>query len=125
MFKHNPEIVRMLLENGANPNIADNDGFTPLHVAPLEDDIVAVEYLLKYNASTNIHNNKLGMTPLHFACYFSSYEIVEILVKVTDLQLKDFSGNTGRDACCKECATASWSDKIFCEEKCQILKQYN
>ena len=31
-------------------------GFTPLHIAVQENDTIAVEYLLKYNASTNIQN---------------------------------------------------------------------
>ena len=29
-------------------------GFTPLYAAVQENDTIAVEYLLKYNASTNI-----------------------------------------------------------------------
>ena len=31
-------------------------GFTPLHVAVQENDTIAVEYLLHYNASTNTQN---------------------------------------------------------------------
>ena len=31
-------------------------GATPLHVAVQENDTIAVEYLLKYNATTNIRN---------------------------------------------------------------------
>ena len=32
-------------------------GATPLHVAVQENDTIAVEYLLKYNASTNSQND--------------------------------------------------------------------
>jgi ankyrin repeat protein len=44
------EIVRLLLEHGADPNAAQDGGFTPLHAAAQNDDRESVEALLAAGA---------------------------------------------------------------------------
>jgi hypothetical protein len=58
------ELVRLLLEKGATPNVSDNRFDTPLHLACINGVEGFVEMLLKYGANidmTNIH----GQTPLY------------------------------------------------------------
>lgn len=56
-------IAKLLLEHGANPNIQDDIGQTPLHIVVLRrhDDIIPL--LMKYHADPNI-KDKFGETPL-------------------------------------------------------------
>lgn len=49
-----PEIVKLLLANGANPNGENNYGYTPLHLAAKHGHAISAEILL--NAKTHILN---------------------------------------------------------------------
>ena len=57
------DMTRELLENKANPNLADNTGSVPLHLAAIVGDKNHSELLFKCGANPNIANNK-GDTPL-------------------------------------------------------------
>ena len=54
--KHD-EIVRLLVEAGANMDIADNDGDTPLHRAAIQGKDKVVSLLLEAGAEKDIKNN--------------------------------------------------------------------
>ncbi len=71
------EIVRLLIENGANVNSADESGFTPLHLAvDIEADgayqagreptTVLTALLLRYGADPGLPDQS-GQTPLRLA----------------------------------------------------------
>jgi hypothetical protein len=68
--RQHPEIVTMLLDAGANPNVPDNDGYTPLHdVAEMGDCPPARtmrEALLAASADPS-RREKNGRTPLELA----------------------------------------------------------
>lgn len=72
------EIVSFLLENGADPNLEDHDGWTPISWA-LEGQILNM--LISSGANVN-HVNKHDETPLFSAVRFGeAIEQVEILLK--------------------------------------------
>jgi len=60
------EIVKLLLERGADPNAKDNDGHTPLHVAAQEGHVEIVKILLERGADPRIADNG-GHIPLDYA----------------------------------------------------------
>lgn len=55
------KIVMFLLNNGANPNIANDSSNTPLHYALSHHNFEIVDILLKKGANENIPN-KNGIT---------------------------------------------------------------
>ena len=60
------EAAEALLENGANPNAQDKEGWTPLHnVLRLEKED-AIKVLIKHGADPTIKNNN-GESPLNWA----------------------------------------------------------
>ena len=66
-FSERTTSVDLLLAAGANPNIADNRGWTPLHIAAFANQERLVKALLGKKAGANART-KAGMTPLHLAC---------------------------------------------------------
>jgi ankyrin repeat protein len=60
------EIVKLLLEHGADPNAAQDGGFTPLHSAAQNDDRDSVEALLEAGADPSLANDE-GETPADLA----------------------------------------------------------
>jgi len=61
------ESAKVLIEFGADPNISQNDGESPLHVSCKKNDPILVELLLKNKANPNAKINILKETPLHYA----------------------------------------------------------
>lgn len=66
-FNERTTSVDLLLEAGANPNLADHRGWTPLHVAAFANQERLVKALLAKKANVNART-ETGMTPLHLAC---------------------------------------------------------
>ena len=57
------DIVRMLLDNGADPTIPNNKGDTPLHAASLSGNKEILRILIDSGADINAQDND-GLTPL-------------------------------------------------------------
>ncbi len=80
------EVVRLLLEAGANVNIAsEGGGSNPLMIAALYSNVDCVRLLLAYGASPHFSSSpstegKGGMTALHNAAVVGSVEVSELLL---------------------------------------------
>ena len=96
------EYVEILLAAGADPNIGDARGITPLHeVAYKLWDIDAAALLLDHRANINAQS-KNGATPLHsalYGCMFSDdLRMINFLLKRgADIAIKNDLGVTPMD----------------------------
>jgi len=77
---HGVEIVGILLENGAPPNVPQEGGWVALHEAAQIGDKEMVEALLRHGADPQIRN-KDGKTPADMAQAKGHEEIVRLLSK--------------------------------------------
>ena len=62
-MKNSNEVIKFLLENGANPNLQDKNGETALHGAAFFLNVQNIQTLLNYGADLTIKNNK-GLTAI-------------------------------------------------------------
>ncbi len=103
--------IQVLIDAGADVNLADNEGHTPLHIAMHPKVIRA---LLNKGANTNARDRR-GQTPLHAAVFKDIRVLQSILEACPNSNIKDRQGNTALDL-----AIA----KGF-EEQISLLKAYN
>ena len=76
------DIVKWLIENGANPNTKDKMHNTALHFASKTGSQHVLKYLIEYGADLNA-KDKEENTPLDYA---SSLEVANLLVENGDPQ---------------------------------------
>jgi len=74
------EVVKLLLEHGADPNVKNRDGKTPLHNAASEGHLEVVKLLLERGADPNVKDDD-GNTPLHNAAWRGHLEVVKLLLE--------------------------------------------
>ena len=72
------EIVRLLLEHGADVNAAQADDFTPLHEAAQNGMLEVTRWLLDRGANVNAKLTD-GKTPLALAVEYKHDDVVELL----------------------------------------------
>jgi CASK-interacting protein len=75
----NIEILKLLIDNGANVNLKDNKGLRPLHYAAWQGRSEPVFILLRRGANVNEQSIN-GDTPLHLACQYGHNDIVQLLL---------------------------------------------
>jgi ankyrin repeat protein len=65
----NPDLLRVFLEAGANPNVLDEDGTCTLlhYLTAFPDTKPAIEVLLEFKANINARDRCFGFTPLTWA----------------------------------------------------------
>ncbi len=78
IFKNNVLLSKKLLENGANPNITDKEGITPLMYAVQFQNADTVELLLSYKADKSLKNNQ-NKTAFELAVESQNQEIINKL----------------------------------------------
>jgi len=123
-YKH-PDVVRLLLERGADPNVSDEDGVTPLLIAAhcgsklinppsepgAEGYVEIVKILLDSGADPNRSSNS-GYSPLHAAASFGHLAAVELLIRAgADRNARDIHGTTAAMLAIKK-GHARVADKI-------------
>ncbi|MCC5640463.1 ankyrin repeat domain-containing protein [Nostoc sp. CHAB 5844] len=93
----NNEIVQLLLQAGANPDLGGIDN-PPLHRAVLIERIDIIQTLIEAGASLN-HLNASHFTPLMVAANNGKIEIVKLLVETGSVYInaKDEEGETALD----------------------------
>jgi len=94
----NYEAAAFLIEQGANANYVDEDGYTPLWEASNHCDIELMILLLEKGAQVNACTAEVS--PLHIACDspFRSLEAIALLVaQGADVNQKDEDGQTPFD----------------------------
>ncbi|XP_075472427.1 cyclin-dependent kinase 4 inhibitor C [Ascaphus truei] len=79
----NPAIAKLLLSRGADPNLRDRTGFTPLHDAARTGFQDTLQALLEFHADVNIEDNE-GNLPLHLAAREGHLHVVKFLSLHTD-----------------------------------------
>ncbi len=76
--------VLELLQRGAPPNsdyyTREHNGWTPLHMACIINNICSAELLIKFGAIVAATDNN-GRTSLHKACYHNSEDIAKLLLE--------------------------------------------
>eukprot|EP00045_Choanoeca_perplexa_P015108 m.182862 g.182862 ORF g.182862 m.182862 type:complete len:948 (+) comp16890_c0_seq2:695-3538(+) len=89
------QAARLLLQHGANPNIADCDGMTPTHLAASNDHLELLELLHSYGADINA-KNRLGLTPLMLAASRGYDHVVQLLLSAQSIDrfAQDNRGST-------------------------------
>ena len=99
-----PDVVKMLLDQGACVGALDRENRTPLHAACYQGHPTSIELLIHHGADINSTDNH-GWTPLHFAAAGENYDALEVLIQNgSDIAAVDKTGRTalhlaGRKGC--------------------------
>ena len=94
--------MQFLIENGANADLANRYGWTPLHYAAIHNKPECVTLLLSHGVALNAVN-KNGETALWRASYHGYLPIVKLLVEAgADTDRADNDAKTPRDVATEE-----------------------
>lgn len=94
-FRGNIELIIKLTENHAEYNICNIQGLNCLHVAAQGNKPQSLIYMIeKFNMDINT-KDKVGSTPLHWACYTGSENVLNfILARNPEINVQDKDGYT-------------------------------
>ena len=111
-WKRNGDAIHVLLNAGADPNIADADGYTCLHYATWNDCCTeALQAIISHGGDVNATGE--NQTPLMVACWKRNEDAIHVLLNAgADLNIADASGNTSLHY-------AAWND--CCTEAIQAI----
>jgi ankyrin repeat protein len=94
-YKGNIEIIKLLIEHGADYLITNKSGLSILHMAAQGNQpAVIVFFKEKYNKDLNEKDN-VGSTVLHWSCYSESLDVLNLLLSYNiTIDVQDGEGNT-------------------------------
>ena len=112
VWRDNKDAATELIKRGADVNLADDDGDTPLHGAAQTGNVEVMQLLLEKSANPNARNS-VGGTPLMWAAVYNNEEAAKLLLKAgADPLLQDNDGETA----------AAWATKNEHQDLAQYLK---
>jgi len=79
IYNFNHDAVIILLQRGANPNLCNDAGVSPIHLAATLNDDKAVKILVQYGADINIVD-KTGSTAAMYAASSDNIKTIEYLI---------------------------------------------
>ncbi|MBN2018412.1 MAG: ankyrin repeat domain-containing protein [Candidatus Cloacimonetes bacterium] len=89
------EAVTYMIENGADTNVEDSSGTTPLHIAAQRGNTEVATYLIEHGADVN-KINEHGWTPLKFSLWSEDTSMMELLLeKGATIEIIDAECETG------------------------------
>ena len=90
--------VKVAIDCGADPNIQNKDGSTPLHFEAEYGLLDFVKLLLEHGANPNIQDYKYDWTPLHYAVKNCHVDAARVLLDHgADPTIRDNEGRTPLD----------------------------
>lgn len=90
----NVDVVRILIENGADINIICDNGWSPIHFCVLWEMFDIAKILIENGANINA-TDKSGRTPLHHASLHPYPKQIRALIELgADVNKADFAGET-------------------------------
>jgi ankyrin repeat protein len=97
-YNNHIEVVKLLIESGANVSSRTSDGWQPIHSAAKWQHIQLLDLLVSCGADVNAVSNG-GNTALHLAANHNSREVLEFLLfhEDIDVNLKNDCGETAFD----------------------------
>ena len=82
------------MNDGANPNTQDHNGWTPLHEVAQRNHVGLLRLLLDAGANPNVPGGDDNYTPLHDAADAGHVEIIKLLIeRGADKGVRDRTGN--------------------------------
>ncbi|KAF9981895.1 hypothetical protein BGZ65_003458 [Modicella reniformis] len=101
-FIVDPTLIADLVSHGANPEVDNYSGWTPLLKWALDDNTAVVRGLLGTDRVDTLVTDTRGYTPLHMACLRSNLEMVEMLQARTPIDIQStIDGSTPLQLACQ------------------------
>ncbi|KFV19582.1 Ankyrin repeat domain-containing protein 16, partial [Tauraco erythrolophus] len=79
--RQNLEVIKALVEHGANPLLKNKDGWNCFHIASREGHPQVIQYLLAVSPGSWATESTIKRTPLHTAAMHGCFDVVELLLE--------------------------------------------